>query len=141
MDIQVIDHVGLNVTNLERSAEWYQRVLGFELVHKWKTTWMIGRGPMRLGLFWRPEGTPVENLDNRIAITHVAFLTDALGFESAQTELQKLGVPFDEPEDTGIAFSFFFKDPDGYDLEITTYHPTPRDEPLGEKMYAACGKD
>ena len=124
MDIEAIDHVAINVTNLERSAHWYARVLGFEIVHKWTTTWMVGRGKMRIGLFYRPQATSVGDLDNKLVITHFAFLTDAGGFERAQEELKKLEVPFESPEDTGIAFSLFFKDPDGYDLELITYYST-----------------
>src|SRR5207302_9308030 len=50
MDIDTRDHAGLNVTNVERSAAWYHDILGFELVHKFTHTWMVGRGSMRLGL-------------------------------------------------------------------------------------------
>jgi catechol 2,3-dioxygenase-like lactoylglutathione lyase family enzyme len=121
--ISLIDHVGINITDLTRSAEWYERVLGFKVIHKWKTTWMIKRGKMRIGLFQRPEATPVEDLNNKIAITHLAFLTDAEGFEKAQKDLKKLGVPFEPPDDSGIAYSIFFKDPDGHEMEVTTYHP------------------
>lgn len=122
MDIEAFDHVAINVADLERSAEWYERVLGFKIVHKWTRTWMVGRGQMRIGLFHRPQATPVDDLDNKLAITHFAFLTDEQGFQRVQEELKRLGVPFDPPEDTGIAFSLFFQDPDGYELEVTTYH-------------------
>jgi len=122
VDLQFIDHAGLNVTDLIRSAEWYGRVFGFEIVHQWKTTWMVGRGNMRLGLFLRPTATAIDDLDHKIAITHLAFRTDAEAFAKAQQELTTLGVAFDTPEDTGIAYSIFFADPDGHQLEITTYH-------------------
>ena len=122
MHVDTLDHVGLNVRDLERSAEWYARVLGFEILHKWTTTWMVGRPPVRLGLFLRPDAAPVENLDQRLAITHFALATDAAGFEQAQARLRELGIAFDPPEDTGIAHAFFFHDPDGHEVEITTYH-------------------
>jgi extradiol dioxygenase family protein len=98
VEITIIDHLGINITDLNRSAEWYMRVFGFEIIHKWTTTWMIGKGQIRIGLFQRPNATPVEDLDNTIAITHLAFLTDTDGFGKAQDELKKLGVPFDPPE-------------------------------------------
>ncbi len=77
---------------------------------------------MRIGLFQRPSATSVEDLDNRIAISHLAFLTDADGFKRTQEKLTQLGVPFDPPDDSGIALSIFFRDPDGHELEVTTYH-------------------
>ena|SRR6266567_2905129 len=121
MNPERIDHIGLNVRDLVTSAEFYQRVLGFGIVHKWKTTWMVGTDAMRLGLFQRPRSGPLCNIDNTIAITHVAFRTDAAGFAAAQAELRKLGVFFQPPEDTGIAYSVFILDPDGHQIEITTY--------------------
>lgn len=121
MDLQRIDHVGLNIRDLSTSAEFYSRVFGFGIIHKWTTTWMVGNETIRLGLFQRPSATPVCNMDNSIAITHVAFRTDAASFVAAQDELRKLGIAFDPPEDTGIAFSIFILDPDGHQLEITTY--------------------
>lgn len=79
---------------------------------------------MRLGLLLRPQAAPVPDLDSKITITRLAFQTDAPGFETAQRKLKTLGVPFEAPEDIGIAYSIFFSDPDGHQLEITTYYVT-----------------
>jgi catechol-2,3-dioxygenase len=122
IELSRLDHVGINVTNLQNSADWYEKVLSFRVFHKWNTTWMIRRGNMRIGLFLRPSAAKVEDIDNKIAITHFAFLTTAKGFEEAQSKLKKLGIKFDPPEDTGIAHSIFINDPDGYQIEITTYY-------------------
>src|SRR5262245_23881581 len=92
MNITSLDHVGINATDLQRSADWYRRVLGFESVHKWTKTWMVGCGSMRIGLFLRPTAIPVDDLDNCLAITHFAFFTDADGFAKAQDELRALCV-------------------------------------------------
>ena len=120
--IQRMDHVGINVTDLQRSADWYEKVLGFTIFHKWKTTWMISRADMHIGLFLRPSAKKIDDLDNTLAITHFAYATDAKGFQEAQDKLKKLGVKFDPPEDTGVAYSLFIYDPDGYQIEITNYH-------------------
>jgi catechol 2,3-dioxygenase-like lactoylglutathione lyase family enzyme len=120
--IHRMDHVGINVTDLQRSADWYERVLGFTIFHKWKTTWMIRRGNMRIGLFLRPNAKKIDDLDNTLAITHFAYSTDEKGFREAQDKLKKLGVKFDPPEDTGVAHSLFIYDPDGYQVEITSYY-------------------
>jgi catechol 2,3-dioxygenase-like lactoylglutathione lyase family enzyme len=120
--IQRMDHVGINVTDLQRSADWYEKVLGFTIFHKWKTTWMISRADMHIGLFLRPSAKKIDDLDNTLAITHFAYATDAKGFQEAQDKLKKLGVKFDPPEDTGVAYSLFIYDPDGCQIEITNYH-------------------
>lgn len=122
IELKRLDHVGINVTNLQNSADWYEKVLNFKVIHKWNTTWMIRRGNMRIGLFLRPNAVKVEDIDHKLAITHFAFLTNAKGFNEAQSTLTKLGIKFDPPEDTGIAHSIFINDPDGYQIEVTTYY-------------------
>jgi catechol 2,3-dioxygenase-like lactoylglutathione lyase family enzyme len=122
ISLQSMDHVALNVSSLEKSAEWYRRVLGFRIVHKWTTTWMVGRRSMRLGLFLRPNATPVPNTDTARVIAHFAFKLDAAGFKRAIKILRDMSIPFDDPEDTGIAQSIFLSDPDGYQVELTTYY-------------------
>ena len=67
------DHVGINIRNLQKSADWYKNVLGFHVLHKWKTTWMVGNKTMKIGLFQRPDAKKIDSLDNTIAITHFAF--------------------------------------------------------------------
>jgi catechol-2,3-dioxygenase len=45
---------------------------------------------------------------------------DRKNFERAQQELKQRGIAF-HFEDHGIAHSIYFRDPDGHELEITTY--------------------
>lgn len=117
-----MDHVALNVSDLQQSADWYRRVLGFRISHKWNKTWMIRRGTMRIGLFFRPNAAKIEDLDNTRAITHFAYRLDAASFKQAIVTLHRMSVPFEGPEDTGIAHSVFLTDPDGYQVELTTYY-------------------
>jgi catechol 2,3-dioxygenase-like lactoylglutathione lyase family enzyme len=122
MNLALMDHVGLNVRDLSTSFAFYERVFGFTVLHRWKTTWMIQKEELKIGLFERPSATPVCDLDQRIAISHFAFRTDKAGFDEAQSELSRLGIPFDPPVDTGIALAIFFLDPDGHQIEITTFY-------------------
>jgi catechol 2,3-dioxygenase-like lactoylglutathione lyase family enzyme len=123
MELVGLDHYAVNVTDLQRSADWYEKTLGFKILHKWQTTWMVGSGNIKVGLFLRPKAKPLPDIDSELIIQHVAFLVDGDKFNDAIAELQKAGVKIDGPEDTGIAYSIFFNDPDGHLLEITTYHP------------------
>jgi catechol 2,3-dioxygenase-like lactoylglutathione lyase family enzyme len=124
MDLSRIDHFAITVKDLQTSADWYSRVFGFEIIHRFTRTWMVGNETIKIGLMHRLDATPVDDLDNKIAFQHAAFLTDGDGLERAQIMLKDAGVAFDGPEDTGIAFSIFINDPDGHQLEITAYHPT-----------------
>lgn len=118
-----LDHFAVNVTDLQRSADWYQRVFGFRLLHKFTTTWMVGRANIKVGLFHRPQGAPMPDINTTILIQHVAFLVDGDKFAETHKTLVDLGVNVEGPDDSGIANSIFFNDPDGHLLEITTYHP------------------
>ena len=111
------------------SLEWYQRVFGFTVLKRWNTTTMVGRGSMKVGLFLRPQAAPIADINQTIAITHVAFLVDGDKFDDAVKKVQAMGLKIEGPEDTGIAFSFFVNDPDGHLIEVTTYHPLPPADP------------
>ena len=51
---------------------------------------------------------------------HLAFRANRENFLAAQEELQRHGITF-EFQDHEIAHSIYFRDPDGHQLEITTY--------------------
>ena len=135
-DLVGLDHYAINVVDLQRSADWYSRILGFRILHKWNTTWMIGRDNIKIGLFLRRQAKPLADIDSQLIIQHVAFLVDGDKFDGARQELVASGVPIEGPEDTGIAYSIFFKDPDGHLLELTTYHPVAVPPPTSTGSHA-----
>ena len=141
MNLTVLDHVGLNVRSLPISFEFYQKVFGFSIFHKWDTTWMIQMGEIKLGLFQRPQASPVCDLDQKIVISHLAFRTDKDGFNTAQKILTDLGIPFTPPEYTGVAYAIFLLDPDGHQVEITTFGPqTNADSAEKNVKLECCGR-
>ena len=131
MNLKAIDHVAISVKSLEDSFRWYSQVLGFGLYHKFTRTWMIERDGMKIGLMRRADAKPVDDLDDRIAIQHFAFGVTEDDFQLVVDTLQILAVPFEGPEDTGIAYSIFLTDPDGHSVEITAYHAPAAPEPDG----------
>ena len=119
--LEGIDHFAIHVSDLERSARWYERIFGFTVVNKWKTTWMVGRKNIRVGLFLRPNAKAIDDLDKYLVFQHVAFKTTNAGLKRAQEQLHVLGVQFEGPEDLEIATALFFRDPDGHLLELIAY--------------------
>ena len=117
-----LDHFAVNVTDLDRSVKWYSDVLGFGVLHKWSGVVMVGKGNIKVGLFHRQSASPIEDQDNKLIISHVAILVDGDKFDDALAEIKGKGLQIEGPEDTGIAYSFFFRDPDGHQIEFTTYH-------------------
>ena len=124
MQLEGIDHVALSVRDVERSAQWYMDVLGFE--PRYEGLWngiptFIAKGTTAIALF------PIRDRDSRpgaragkIDMLHLAFRADRKNFLIAQDELKRRGVAF-EFQDHEISHSIYFRDPDGHELEITTY--------------------
>jgi catechol 2,3-dioxygenase-like lactoylglutathione lyase family enzyme len=124
MQLEGIDHVALAVRDVERSAQWYVEVLGFE--RRYGGMWngiptFIGKGATAIALF------PIRDRDSRpaaraveIGMLHLAFRADRKNFLIAQNELKGRGIKF-EFQDHEISHSIYFRDPDGHELEITTY--------------------
>jgi catechol 2,3-dioxygenase-like lactoylglutathione lyase family enzyme len=52
------------------------------------------------------------------------FRTSRRGLEAARAELEARGIEYQEG-DYGVAWSVYLPDPDGYQVEITTYEPAP----------------
>jgi catechol 2,3-dioxygenase-like lactoylglutathione lyase family enzyme len=122
-ELEGIDHVALAVRDVPRSVEWYQRVLGLRRMHK--EAWgdypaVVGAGTTALALF-PVEGSP-QPAPGRDVLTmrHLAFRVDADNFARARRELQAQGIETSFQHHR-ISQSIYFRDPDGHELEITTY--------------------
>ncbi|MGH7983378.1 MAG: VOC family protein [Candidatus Udaeobacter sp.] len=124
MQLEGIDHVAIGVPDVERSAKWYIEVLGFERLHEgmWNAVpTFIGKGNTALALFpASPDSKSTPSTHRDIRILHLAFRANRENFLAAQRELEKRGIKF-EFQDHEIAHSIYFSDPDGHQLEITTY--------------------
>jgi glyoxylase I family protein len=125
-NISRFHHVAMTVRDGAKSAAWYRDVFGFELVKKFTRTWLVGKGDCNLGLTELPDGDPIARLDTRIAIQHIAFYVKPDTFMSAVQALNDLKIPFEGPDESGVAGpSVFFHDPDGHELEITAFQGRP----------------
>jgi catechol 2,3-dioxygenase-like lactoylglutathione lyase family enzyme len=122
MELEGIDHVAMSVRDLERSAQWYIDVLGFERLHEgmWDgVPVFIGKGTTALALFPVREGA-ARGAPAEIRVLHLALRANRKNFLAAQKELKHRGIKF-EFQDHEISHSIYFRDPDGHRLEITTY--------------------
>ena len=124
MQLEGIDHVALGVRDIERSVKWYVEVLGFERLHEgmWDgVPTFIGKGNTGIALFPASPDAKSTSLSHReLRILHLAFRANRKNFLAAQGELEKRGIDF-EFQGHEISHSIYFRDPDGHQLEITTY--------------------
>ena len=121
MRLEGIDHVALSVRDIERAAQWYIDVLGFE--RRYEGAWngvptFIAKGNTAIALFPAKPGSTSSG--DGIRMLHLAFRADRENFRVAQEELKRRDIKFGF-EDHEISHSIYFSDPDGHKLEITTY--------------------
>jgi catechol 2,3-dioxygenase-like lactoylglutathione lyase family enzyme len=124
VNLEAFDHVALNVSDLERSTSWYQDVLGLRRAYadawpKYPVVLQAGGSGVALFPAGRSGVAPHTGMDE-VAMQHLAFRTTRKDFESAKAELRDRGVEFRE-RDHGISWSVYVHDPDGFEVEITTY--------------------
>lgn len=122
MELDGIDHVAMSVRDVEKAAQWYIDVLGFE--RKFEGMWdgvpaFIGKGATALALF-PVRSTSTSSAQADVRMLHLALRASRKNFLSAQEELKRRGIKF-EFQDHEISHSIYFRDPDGHQLEITTY--------------------
>lgn len=124
MQLQGLDHVAITVRDIERSAAWYEDVLGLE--RRFADAWgdvptMMCAGDACVALFpaETPDPQPVSAADT-ISMRHFAFRVDRANFERAQARFRERGIEF-RFSDHGIAHSVYIPDPDGHRIEVTTY--------------------
>ncbi|MFF2039638.1 VOC family protein [Kitasatospora sp. NPDC058170] len=141
-------HVGLNVTDLDRSTAFYRSVLGLEVLGEGtdpeRRFAFLGRGGTLLITLWQQsEGAFATAAPG---LHHLSFQVDGLDeVRAAERLLRELGTEFAYegvvPHGEGAASGgIFFTDPDGIRLEI--YTPKGVDETGAEAPTTAaptCG--
>ncbi|WP_304454377.1 VOC family protein [Nocardiopsis sp. YSL2] len=139
-------HVGLNVTDLDRSRDFYGRVLGFEVMGEGKEEGrefaFLGRDGRLVLTLWKQSAHAFRT--DSAGLHHLSFQVDTIEeVRRAETELRAAAVEFAYdgvvPHREGAASGgIFFHDPDGIRLEI--YAPTGAEDaqtPINEAP--TCG--
>ena len=120
---QGLDHVAIGVTDVARSADFYRDVVGLQRAHEaWDVPVVMAAEGSGVAIFPHDlhPGSGDQAAVPSIRILHVAFRVDRPGFEAARTELDEREVET-RFSDHGISHSIYFADPDGHQLELTTY--------------------
>lgn len=118
---QGLDHVAIAVADVERSRHFYADVLGLEREHEaWEVPVVMAAKGSGLAIFPQHMHSASGDGESAIRILHIAFRVDREGFERAREELAERGL---DPRfsDHGISHSLYFDDPDGHQIELTTY--------------------
>ncbi|MEU9130055.1 VOC family protein [Kitasatospora sp. NPDC048540] len=121
-------HIGLNVTDLDRSCAFYRRLLGLEVTAEGtdpeRRYAMLGRDGRLVLTLWQQSAGGFETA--RPGLHHLSFQVDSPDeVRAAERTLRELGAAFAHdgvvPHREGSASGgVFFTDPDGIRLEIYT---------------------
>jgi catechol 2,3-dioxygenase-like lactoylglutathione lyase family enzyme len=123
MNLEGLDHIALAVNDVEKSAKWYIEVLGLERQHEGRWDGIpifVGKGATGIAFFPMTKKETSSREFNPVRVLHFALRADRKNFEQAQQELKQREIAF-RFSDHGIAYSIYFRDPDGHEVEITTY--------------------
>jgi catechol 2,3-dioxygenase-like lactoylglutathione lyase family enzyme len=119
-----LDHVAIAVADPERSRRFYEEVLGLEFVREVADgPTVLAAGGSGLALFDKdlhPSSTPDGVEPPAVRILHVAFRLDRSGFDEARAALAEQGLET-HFSDHVVCHSLYFDDPDGHQIELTTY--------------------
>ena len=121
-----IDHTAISVVDLERSREFYERVLGLKVSprehQKPGAEYFLDCGTSLIGLIQgEPNGEKHLLQDAGLGGNHVGFRVATKDFDAAVEELkrQKVHITFTKKREK--SWSCYFLDPDGNKLEITAW--------------------
>jgi glyoxylase I family protein len=141
-----ISHIDLTVSDCDRSATWWQDVMGFTLVNR------VSQQTYECRSLIHPSGVAVTVMthdgtaeagpfdERRVGLDHLAFhITDPDELRHWVTHLDELGVPHSGIIDTGHGPTIVFRDPDNIQLECYV-HPNPVDMTLTDADSAEAQK-
>lgn len=122
-----VGHVGLNVTDLDRSLAFYRDVLGFQVIAEGKEDdrryAFVGEGTRLVLTLWQQAQGPYDN--GRAGLHHLALEVDTIEqVREYETALRAYGVEFAYEgvvahREGSASGGIFFHDPDGTRLEIS----------------------
>src|ERR671932_570696 len=131
MRVTALDHIVLNVKDVERSLDFYQRHLGLaaERVEAWRAG-KVGFPSLRIN-----DGTIIDLVGLKSAtngqvgqpnLAHFCIVTDSPDMQAEAEALAKAGVIIEEGPKVrsgarGDAMSIYFRDPDNNLIEVRSY--------------------
>lgn len=127
INISALDHVHLYAPDIEATAAWYERILGLKILEASKRLKGRGlylttpRGQYCATLF---TGKPPSDGDHTTAFRVPGSVFIAFGEALPHEEIVSRDgdlLQAAEADDHALAFSFYFVDPAGNHLEVTTY--------------------
>ncbi|PSW63263.1 VOC family virulence protein [Photobacterium kishitanii] len=125
MNISHLDHLVLTVTNIDISAQFYQSVLGMQLVTFGDNRIALTFGNQKINLHQHGEEFEPKAKTVQVGSADLCFITDT-SLDEVRQHLEQQGVkiiegPVGRTGAIGKITSLYFRDPDGNLIEVSTY--------------------
>lgn len=130
--MDAIDHINVDVDDLDACYPFYREVLELDLLRPPSdfqgehAMFEAGETVLTLAETGRADGWDEENITHPLDKAHIAFETGRENYDRMISELDGQ-FPKQGPYDWDSFEGFYFLDPDGNLLEIITYEPVPDD--------------
>jgi catechol 2,3-dioxygenase-like lactoylglutathione lyase family enzyme len=118
--LEKIDHIHIHVSDRTASEAWYREVLGLHRLPE-LAFWASGGGPLTLGNASGTVHLALFESPREKCRSVVAFAVGAADFLAWREQLQRVLGAAPELVDHTIAWSMYFRDPDGNPYEVTCY--------------------
>ncbi len=134
LKLRAIDHVGLKVSDMDRTLDFYRR-LGLTLLRTsgpnadGLRSAVIQVGSQELNVFSHPRLVAADGQD-RTGMDHFCLLVEATAIDDVIAALREAGIDIvkgPEPRRDGMAL--FVHDPDGVRVELQLKTSSPADDP------------
>ncbi|MDJ0824793.1 MAG: VOC family protein [Rhodobacter sp.] len=133
--VSALDHVHIYVADPQTAADWYGRILGLQIhpsstnLKGKKSLYMATPRGQYCATFF--PGKPPSDGDHTTAFRVPGTTFIDFGEDLPDPDISARGdglLQTRDADDHGLAWSYYFQDPDGNHLEITTYdHQRVRD--------------
>ncbi|KAL4203629.1 hypothetical protein AMTRI_Chr01g104850 [Amborella trichopoda] len=127
MPLMALNHISRLCRSVEKSMEFYEKVLGFVLikrseVFKFSGAWLFNYG---MGIHLVQSKNPQEEIDDTKPLdpmdNHISFQCEDMGVVEEKLKEMKIKYMRRTVEEGGCTIDqMFFKDPDGFMIEILT---------------------
>jgi catechol 2,3-dioxygenase len=119
--------VRLGVADVQRSADFYERVLGLPAIRREDERALFGGDPARPALELSAIADPTPLSPHSAGLFHVAWLHPSrAALAETVKRVARAPWPIDGASDHGVSEALYLSDPDGLGIEI--YADRPRDE-------------
>ena len=124
--IQGIDHVAINVRDIEKSLDFYTQVIGLKITDREPSKpgieYFLDCGPSLIGIIQAKDFNSQHAFENEgLGANHFSFRVHANDFEPMIKRLEENNVTIEFAKKREKSWSLYFYDIDGNKLEFTSW--------------------